>query len=422
MSSLPTDPPRWWQLALLAAVELLAMALWFSASAVTPALRTAWSLSDGAAAWLTVSVQVGFVIGALGSAVLNLSERASPRWLMAICAVVGAMCNELVAATPDRYARTGEGLAAVLLFRMLTGVMLAGVYPVGMKVLATWFVRGRGLAIGVLVGALTVGSASPHLINALPLDEWSHSHLGGLAAWRVVMRAASASAVVAAVIAAVFVRTGPNLPAATKFDWSYFLRVWTQPALRRANFGYLGHMFELYAMWTWAPQLLLASYEAAHWSTSAARLAGFATVAIGGLGCVLAGLAADRAGRCWTTIASLVASGGCALVAGSLIDQPAVLTAVCLAWGFAVVADSAQFSAAISELCDPRFVGTALTIQTCAGFLLTTLTIRAVPTLQEHLGWHGAFALLALGPLFGIYHMARLRLMSEASRMAGGRR
>src|SRR5262249_12351414 len=160
----------------------------------------------------------------------------------------------------------------------------------------------------------------------------------------------------------------------------------------------------------------------AEWSTSAARMAGFATVAIGGLGCVLAGLVADRAGRCWTTIASLVVSGGCALVAGSLIDQPGLLTAVCLVWGFAVVADSAQFSAAISELCDPQFVGTALTIQTCAGFLLTTLTIRAVPTLNEFLGWHGAFALLALGPLFGIYHMARLLLMNEAGKMAGGRR
>jgi MFS family permease len=212
------------------------------------------------------------------------------------------------------------------------------------------------------------------------------------------------------------------LPAATKFDWSYFARVWAEPALRRANFGYLGHMFELYAMWTWAPQLLLASYQGIGWSSSAGRIAGFATVGIGGAGCVIAGLAADRAGRCWTTIASLIVSGGCALVAGSLSDRPAALTAVCLVWGFAVVADSAQFSAAISELCDPRFVGTALTIQTCAGFLLTTLTIRAVPAVRESLGWQGALALLAIGPAFGVYHMARLRWMEEAHKMAGGNR
>jgi len=181
-------------------------------------------------------------------------------------------------------------------------------------------------------------------------------------------------------------------------------------------------MFELYAMWTWAPQLLVASYAGAGWSSTAARVAGFAAVAIGGLGCVLAGFAADRAGRCWTTIVSLVVSGGCALVAGGLVDHPGLLTAVCLLWGFAVVADSAQFSAAISELCDPRFVGTALTIQTCAGFLLTTLTIRAVPTIREAIGWQPAFALLTLGPIFGIYHMLRLWWMAEAMKMAGGRR
>jgi MFS family permease len=414
---------RWSQLALLAVVELLAMALWFSATAVTPAMKAAWNLSDGAAAWLTISVQLGFVIGALVSAVLNLSERWSPPQMLAMCALLGGVCNFLIAqVVSDEMAQGSEGFGYVTSFRFWTGVMLAGVYPTGLKLMATWFVRGRGLAIGVLVGALTVGSASPHLINALPLDDWSARFLGGVPAWRVVMMIASASAAAAAVVAALFVRTGPHLPAATRFDWRYFARVWTEPALRRANFGYLGHMFELYAMWTWAPQLLLVSYESAYWSQTSARLAGFATVAIGGLGCVLAGVAADRAGRCWTTIASLIISGGCALFAGSLIDHPLLMTAVCLLWGFAVVADSAQFSAAISELCDPRFVGTALTIQTCAGFLLTTFTIRAIPAVKDHLGWHGAFALLALGPLFGIYHMARLWWMSEASKMAGGRR
>jgi MFS family permease len=306
-----------------------------------------------------------------------------------------------------------------------------------MKLMATWFKQGRGLAIGVLVGALTVGSASPHLINALPLDAWSRQDAGGLEAWRLVLLTASASATIAAILAALFARSGPHLPQATRFDWSYFARVWAEPALRRANFGYLGHMFELYAMWTAVPQLLLASYAHANWNPSAARVAAFGTVAIGGIGCVLAGLTADRAGRCWTTIASLVASGGCALFAGALFDQPGLLTVVCLIWGFAVVADSAQFSAAISELCDPRFVGTALTIQTCAGFLLTTFTIRAVPWIVGQLGgqsspgaastagasaWWPALALLAAGPLFGIYHMLRLRRMPEAIKMAGGRR
>jgi MFS family permease len=242
------------------------------------------------------------------------------------------------------------------------------------------------------------------------------------------MAAAALCSLAAAAVSLLFVRVGPHLPAATRFDWRYFARVWQEPALRRANFGYLGHMFELYAMWTWAPRLLAASYDQAGWSLSAARLASFATVAIGAAGCVLAGLTADRAGRCWTTIASLAASGGCALVAGSLFHEPALLTAVCLMWGFAVVADSAQFSTAVSELCDPQFVGTALTIQTCAGFLLTTLTIRAVPAVLQMAGgspeesWSWALSLLAAGPAFGIYHMARLRRMDAAGRMAGGKR
>jgi MFS family permease len=421
VSGAASDTRRWSQLALLAVVELLAMSLWFSASAVAPALTERWQLSPGAAAWLTISVQLGFVAGALGSAVLNLSERFSPPTLMGICAIVGAGFNLAILLINDTFGRAAEGFTVAVMLRAGTGVMLAGVYPTGMKLVATWFATRRGLAIGILIAALTIGSASPHLVNALPLDSWSNRY-GLYPAWQLVLVAASACAIVAGVLALWFARSGPHLLAATRFDWRYFARVWADPALRRANFGYLGHMFELYAMWTWAPQLLLVSYTAAGWSSTAARFAGFSTVAIGGLGCVLAGFAADRAGRCWTTIASLVVSGGCALVAGGLIDQPGLLTAVCLLWGFAVVADSAQFSAAISELCDPRFVGTALTIQTCAGFLLTTLTIRAVPTIQTAAGWQPAFALLALGPLFGIYHMLRLWWMAEARKMAGGRR
>src|SRR5437773_900366 len=203
------DSARWLQLVLLATVELLAMSLWFSASSVAPALRVAWNLSDSGSAWLTISVQLGFVVGALVSAVLNLPERLAPPKMMAASAFAGAFFNYFIAQViDDEYAKRGEGFLAVVWFRIFTGVMLAGVYPVGMKVMASWFVQGRGLAIGVLVGALTVGSASPHLINALPLDAWSEQYFGGVAAWRVLMMVASASAVIAAVIAGLFVRTG----------------------------------------------------------------------------------------------------------------------------------------------------------------------------------------------------------------------
>jgi MFS family permease len=346
--------------------------------------------------------------------------------MIAVCSLLGAVFNVMIVWTADD--GDAPGFITIVALRFATGVMLAGIYPTGMKVLASWFTRGRGLAIGILVAALTVGSAMPHLIAALPLDRWSIAYLGGIAAWRLVMVAASCSALLAAAIACIAVRPGPHLPQTARFDWRYFARVWLDPALRRANFGYLGHMFELYAMWTWAPRLLLVSFQRGGLPESTARLAGFCTVAIGALGCVLAGFFADRAGRCRTTIISLLASGGCALVAGSLFDYPLLLSAVCLLWGLSVVADSAQFSTAISELCDPRFVGTALTIQTCAGFLLTTLTIRAVPEFQRLVGgssgsdpgWSWSLAMLALGPAFGIFHMARLWRMQEAKKMAHG--
>lgn len=429
MFSTASDGARWFQLGVLSLVELLAMSLWFSASAVAPALQQSWRLSSGQVTWLTISVQLGFVAGALASAVLNLSERFAPQRLMAACALLGGLFNVAIAlAVSDSWGQTSQGFGAVLGLRWLTGLMLAGVYPTGMKVVASWFTRGRGLAIGAMVGALTIGSASPHLFQAFDWQAASPGGTQGIAPWRMVMVAASASAAVAALLAAWFVRGGPNLPAAARFDWTYFAKVWLEAPLRRANFGYLGHMFELYAMWTWAPRLLLESYQLAGLSERSARLAGFAAVASGAIGCLVAGATADRSGRCLTTIVSLLVSGGSALVAGSLLHQPAWLTVVCLVWGVSIVADSAQFSAAVSELCDPRFVGTALTIQTCAGFLLTTLTIRLVPLVQEQLattagrGWAGATAMLALGPIFGIYHMARLRQMDAARRMAGGQR
>lgn len=422
------QPGRWGQLCWLSLCNLLAMTLWFSVSAVTPALKTSWDLSPLEQAWLTISVQLGFAAGALASAVWNLSDRWPAPRLLTACALLGSLASAAIPlGISNVFARTQIGFITVLLLRALTGAMLAGVYPVGMKLMASWFRRGRGLAIGIMVGALTVGSALPHLLRTLPLDDlatyvWPATAGARLETWRLVLLAASSCAFVAALLGGIFLRTGPWLPKAATFDWSYFLKVWQDEPLRRANLGYLGHMFELYAMWTWAPQLLRDSYERGGLSLDSAYLASFATVAIGGLGCIAAGQLADRRGRCLTTILSLVISGGCALVAGSLVSYPALLTIVCLLWGLSVIADSAQFSAAVSELCDPQYVGTALAIQTCTGFLLTTLTIAALPLLQQSLGWPLATAILAIGPLVGIWQMGRLRQMPAAEKLAAGRR
>jgi MFS family permease len=399
---------KWRTLSFLAMAEMLAMALWFSASAVVPQLRAEWNLSGAGAAWMTMSVQIGFVAGALASAALNLPDRVPLPALIAASTALGALCN---AAIP----LLDPGVVATIALRALTGVALAGVYPPGMKLVATWAKRDRGLGIGLLVGAITLGSASPHLLNALPGG-------GGLPPWRDVLLATSGLALAGAAIVALLVRAGPHLVAAAPFDWRHAFDAFRHRPTRLANFGYLGHMWELYAMWAWAPLCLIASYEAAGWSLAAARAAGFGVIGIGAAGSVLAGVLADRWGRTRVAGASLAISGGCALFAGALFGSPALLTAVCLVWGFAVVADSAQFSAAVSELSDPRYVGTALTMQTSMGFLLTLATIQLVPVLLPALGWAGVFMVLALGPVFGLVSVRRLRALPEASRMASGNR
>jgi MFS family permease len=396
---------RWRALALLGAAELLAMSLWFSASAVTPALRVEWRLSETAAGWLTTAVQLGFVAGTMLSALLNLPDVLSARRLFTLCAVAGAAVNAC-------FGLFAEGFAVGVALRFLVGFFLAGVYPPGMKVMATWFRRGRGMALGVLVGALTLGKAAPYLFNAV-----------GSADWRANVLLASAAAVAGGLVVLLFVGDGPHALPAAKFDIRQVARVFSNRGVRLANFGYFGHMWELYAMWTWAPVMIRASLAERGAEPSLAEAAVFVVIGAGAVGCVAAGLWADRVGRTAVTSVAMCVSGACCLGVGFLYGaHPALLLGVAAVWGASVVADSAQFSTCVTELGDPRYMGTALTVQTCCGFLLTTASIYLVPLLADAVGWRYAFAALAPGPLLGTLAMLRLRRLPEAAKIAGGRR
>jgi MFS family permease len=394
-------------LVVVALAELLAMSLWFSATAAAPELATEWGLTPSETAWLTIAVQLGFVVGAFLSSVFTVSDVIRPRYLFAGSALAGAGVTALIAGFVD------TALPAIAL-RFLTGVALAGVYPPGMKILAGWFKDGRGFAIGVLVGSLTIGSALPHLIRAV----------GGVGQPRTVLYGAAGLATVGGLLV-LLVEPGPHQAPAAPFDPGAIGRLLRDRPAMLANGGYFGHMWELYAVWTWIPAYLAASLSVRGTAgpSELASLLAFGTIAIGGLGAAFAGSVADRIGRTTVTSGSMLLSGVACLTAGFVFGSSlALVVPFVLIWGFAIVADSAQFSAAVSELSEDSYVGTALTLQTAIGFLLTTISIQLIPMMVEVVGWQWAFAPLAIGPALGTASMLRLRALPAARRLAGGKR
>jgi MFS family permease len=383
---------------LLSIAELLAMSLWFTGTAVLPQVTKLWH-SDGLAfaSWLTVAVQIGFALGAITFALFNVPDVFRPVTVLVVSAIAAAAANAAFAYS------AADPLPAILL-RGATGFFLAGVYPTGMKIIAGWFQKGRGLALGIMIGALTLGSALPHGVNSI----------GGIP-WKSVVLAGSGFALLAAVIVALAVREGPYAMPQSRLDLSQVWEIARNKRLRLANLGYLGHMWELYAMWGWIAVIIGASsgwprlkYEA--WTAAA--------IGIGLIGCVWAGAAGDRlqhsadsariAQRAKVTIVAMMVSAACCVAAALAFHRPAFLVVVAMVWGIAVIADSAQFSAIISEVAEKSYIGTALTLQTALGFLLTAFAIRSIAAIATRFGWQWALACMAVGPLLGVWAMSGL--------------
>lgn len=382
------------QLWLMAAVAVLAMSVWFATAAVVPSLISAWGISSADASWLTNSVQLGFVAGAVLSAIVNLADRVRISVLIAASATVAGLSTLLVPLFAG-------GILVALPLRFLTGFAVAGVYPPGAKLIASWFQTGRGFAMAVLIGALALGSGTPELANGI-----------GTLPWRGVLVVTAALSFMAALVA-LRLREGQLLQRGARFRPAYVLEMFTDRRQRLVNLGYYGHMWELYALWTWLPAYLTASLAA--WRAGAdgrvtVDLVAFATIGVAGAaGALIGGAAARPLGPERVAMWAMVASGICASISGLIFGATPWLLAPFLGvWGMAAIADSAQFTVALSDATDARYVGTALTAQMATGFLLAIMTIQLLPVAAAWIGWRWALEVLALGPAGGAVAMRGL--------------
>ena len=394
-------------LALISICLIGALGTWFSAPVILPELTLRAQLGESQQVWLTNAVQLGFVLGAVLIAFFNISDSMSLTVLIALSCTLAALANLLLLWTDTAF--------GMITLRLITGAALSGVYPPVVKLIATWFQKGRGIAMGIIIGALTVGSAMPHLFRAIAAE----------ANWMFVIWASSLTTFLAGLIFLFFMSEGPFAFARTRFDPLQIIQVLRSKPLTLVNIGYVGHMWELYAMWAWIltfARFSEQSFEVFPFGTP--EYFSFFIISVGAIGCVIAGRLSDVYGRCYTTAILMLVSGVCAFSIGFLVDiSPLLFTAVALLWGMTIVADSGQFSTAVTELSEPHLVGTALTFQMALGFGVTVIAVWLVPIAAQWLGsFRWAFLFLVPGPFIGAIAMLSLRQRPEAEKLALGKR
>ena len=385
---------------------LFTLTVWFSANAITPQLVNLWDLNQANLALLSIILIVGFVLGGFIYSVFNLPDLVKTPLFFSLNAFLAALGNLLAAFSPNFIFFTT--------FRFITGFFLAGVYPTSMKLISSWFKRNRGFAIGILLGALTAGSGLPYIFN-----------LTGLPNWRILLSISSLLALIGSILIYIFIQEGSHLVKGAKFQFSNIKELLSKKSVRYANYSYFGHMWELYAFWVWIQKFLQEVHSRTNPGISVNlyfSMGTFLVFVFGALGNIIGGKVADNIGRTKFNIIMLVISGFNSLIIGFFLNNAVAALLIAIIWGLTIVPDSPQYSAMISELSNPAYIGTALAIQTTFGFALSNISIWLLPIIINLTGWTYGFMFLAVGPFFAIFSLMKLRNEPDSQLIAQGRK